>query len=397
MIPQVISGTEDKRGNIHVEFMLAESGYLNDNDIGFTPQLLTKWHEDKAWEGMVHNAHPSKNHPLAYEKPPLDKSPLGQITYYRAKSANWGFATYVKTKLQDLANNQKRLNGIVRISEEGAKKAWREGKFPKYASSSVFIMERDQNTNLITDAVPIASTSVDRPAFPVDVAGIYGTCEGGEECVTKLAESGCDYCRHEVLTNFENVFSYQKNQDIKESSMSNETPSGESTGTPINKVSETMTSADGKKTETLFQSETVNVDWETKAKELESQLKDANKKIKGYEADKEETDKRFLKLEKDKLETKVRSIIEKIPLAVFDEKEENRESTVQKYLKMYPKMSEEEIMDIVNDRFMIAVKAAAPKKGLKESGRTEVTNDAPLKNSERKADVSIFALTEVFG
>ena len=171
--------------------MLAESGYLNDNEIGFTPELLERWNKEKAWEGLVQNAHPSKNHPLIYEdKPPSGTSLAERALHYITRFNKWGYGSYLGTKLKDIGKGQKRLLGTFRITDADAKQAWREGRFPKYNSSSVLIVDRDPQSNLITDAIPIASTSVDKPAFPVDVAGIYDECVGGDECVTKLAESG---------------------------------------------------------------------------------------------------------------------------------------------------------------------------------------------------------------
>jgi len=401
---QVIGGVEDSNGDIFVEFMLAESGYLNENNIGFTPELLTKWHNEKSWEGRVHNAHPTKNHPLAYTPPPVDKSPLGQIAYYIGESAKWGFATYTKTKLRDIPNNQKRLNGITRITEEKAKQAWREGKFPKYSSSSVFIFERDANTGLITDAMPIASTSVDRPAFPVDIAGIYGTCVGGEECVTKLAESArqeCNYCRHDVLTSFENTFSSNSKENISESSMGNDTlapatskldPPTEDTGTPIKKISEEITSADGQKTEVIQE----DIDWKAK---YDAEVKAHKTTQKSHDDLKTNTDDRISKLEINEFRLKVRNIIDKVPLDIgFDNKEDNREKAVERYVKLFGKMSEKEILEEVQDKYSLIQKVAVQnntkKTGLKESG---ISNDMPLRNTTDKADSRILNITKVFG
>ncbi len=386
--------------------MLAESGYLNDNEIGFTPELLTKWHKQDAWAGLVQNAHPTKNHPLVYEPKPDPGAPIGErVAHYITKSAKWGYGSYVKTKLQDMKNGQKRLLGIFRITEEDAKKAWREKKFPKYNSSSVLIVDRDPNTNLITDAIPIASTSVDKPAFPVDVAGIYGECEGGDECVTKLAESsmGCEYCRHAVLTSFVNNFSSNSNDSISESSMVEEKPQSDSntedneeekaegtnTGTPFAKLSETHTSADGSKTETIME----DVDYK---KKYEEELK-AHEQTKKAKTDYENTTtERILNIEKDRLGTKIKSILDKVPLGLaFDGKEENRQKELKKYVSRYTGKNEKEIIEDVEDKYMIVMKVKEHSKKLGESGL--ISNDAPLKNTVEKGDASIFDIVGVFG
>jgi len=171
-------------------------------------------------------------------------------------------------------------------------------------------------------------------------------------------------------------------------------PSGESTGTPIDKVSETHTSADGKITEIIQE----GVDWKSKYETLEKEHQEATKKAKEYDAYKAETDKRFEKIFKEKLESKVRNIVEKVPLKFFEGKEENREAKIQKYVKQYPKLTEEEIIDNVQEQFRIAqvITIEAKTKGLKESGL--ISNDAPLKNNTAtKGDVGIFSITEVFG
>lgn len=406
---EVISGHEDKKGNIHVVTMLAESGYLNDNDIGFTPELLTKWHNQKAWEGCVQNAHPSKNHPLVYEdKPSPDASFTEKVKHYITRSTKWAYGNYLHTKLKDIQGGQKRLLGTFRITDADAKQAWREGKFPKYNSSSVLIVSRDPNTNLITDAVPIASTSVDKPAFPVDVAGIYEQCEGGDECVTKLAESSCEYCRHKVLTSFENTFSSNSDENVSESSMVNEKPGSESekpeeeedkgagdteaksTGTPFDKLSETHTSADGQTTETV----TGEIDYK---KKYEDELKAHNLTKKEKETLQASTDERIMNIEKDRLSTKIKSILDKIPLNLaFDGKEENRAKELKKWIGKYNGKNEKEIIEDVEDKFMIAMKVKEHGKKLGESGL--ISNDAPLTSGDTsKASTSIFDVTEVFG
>ena len=403
---QVLSGHEDKKGNIHVTTMLAESGYLNDNDIGFTPGLLEKWHKENAWEGLVQNAHPTKNHPLVYEdKPPQGATLMERALHYITKSNKWGYGNYLKTKLKDIGNGQKRLLGIFRITEETAKQAWREGKFPKYNSSSVLIKERDPQTNLITDAIPIASTSVDRPAFPVDVAGIYEQCEGGDECVTKLAESSCEYCRHQVLTSFSHTFSSNSDENISESSMVNEKPGSESekpeeeekekpegreTGTPFDKISETHTSADGTKTETI----TGEIDYKKKYEEEVKAHNTTKKEKADYEST---TTERILNIERDRLGTKIKSILDKVPLGLaFDGKEENRQKELKKWVSKYTGKNEKEIIEDVEDKFMIALKVKEHSKKLGESGL--ISNDAPLTTSDStQASTTIFDATGVFG
>jgi hypothetical protein len=399
---QVLSGHEDKKGNIHVVTMLAESGYLNENDIGFTPELLTKWHKQNAWEGLVQNAHPSKNHPLVYEdKPSPNASFMERVKHYITRSTKWAYGSYLHTKLKDVDNGQKRLLGTFRITDADAKQAWREGKFPKYNSSSVLIVSRDPQTNLITDAVPIASTSVDKPAFPVDVAGIYEQCEGGDECVTKLAESSCEYCRHKVLTSFENTFSSNSSENISESSMGDSDKDNEqsktnaedkpatNTGTEIEKISETHTSADGK-TETILE----ELDYK---KKYEDEVKAHTLTKKEKETLQASTDERIMNIEKDRLSTKIKSILDKIPLnLVFDGKEENREKALKKYVSKYTGKNEKEIIEDVEDRYMIAIKVKEHGKKLGESG--QISNDAKLlNNDEVKGDTRIFDATGVFG
>lgn len=386
--------------------MLAESGYLNDNKIGFTSSLLEKWHKQDSWQGLVQNAHPTKNHPLVYEPKPEPGAPIGErVAHYISKSAKWGYGNYIKTKLQDIKGGQKRLLGIFRITEPGAKQAWREGKFPKYNSSSVLIVNRDPSTDLITDAIPIASTSVDKPAFPVDVAGVYDECEGGDECVTKLAESSasCEYCRHEVLTSFKNNFSSNSSETISENSMveekpqsdsnsedkEQEKPEGQSTGTPFDKLSETHTSADGSKTETI----TEEVDYK---KKYEEELKAHNQTKKAKTDYENTTAERILNIEKNALTTKVKAILDKVPLNLaFDGSEDNRSKELKKWINKFNGKNEKEIIEDVEDKYMIVMKVKEHKK-LGESGL--ISNDAKLINTEEaKGNTSIFDATGVFG
>lgn len=401
---QVRRGYE-KNGDIYVEVLLGESGYINDNDVGFTPEILEQWHKNGSWQGKVQNVHPSHNHPLVYEpKMPVDAPIPDQLNHYISKSVKYGFGTFVKTKLESSPTGNKRLWGIFRIQDEGAKQAWREGKFPRFSSSSVLITGRDSK-GLVTSGYPIASSSVDKPAFPVDIAKIKNECEGGPECVTKLAESGC-FCKHTVLTSFENNFSSQYALGLFENSMTDDSKSGsldsKSEGevkegnTGIKKISEEITNADGTKTETIKKEEE-KVDWESKFKDLEKEHKKTLKAKEEYES---ETNRKFDKIFKEKLEGNIRSKLEKVPLFAFDDKEENREEEVSKLMKLYPKLSEEEILGIAEEKYKLAPKIVEVSKRRGKVGESGlISNDGKL--IVEKSDVPDKALIlhahEVFG
>ena len=81
----------------------------------------------------------------------------------------------------------------------------------------------------------------------------------------------------------------------------------------------------------------------------------------------------------------------------FDGKEENREKQLKKYVNKYTGKNEKEILEDVEDKYMIVLKIKEHAKGkVGESGL--ISNDAPLTSGEdRKASTSIFDITGVFG
>jgi hypothetical protein len=395
----VVSGFEDEKGDIYVKVLLGESGYINNNNVGFTPEILAKWHREGSWQGKVQNVHPSGNHPLAYEPKIPHTAPIPeQLDHYTRLSNKYGFGTFVNTELKAKPDGNNALYGIFRMVDEGAKQAWREGKYPKYSSSSVLIVAENEK-GLTTAGYPIASTCVKMPAFPVDVAEIKNHCTGGPECVTKLAESGC-FCKHEVLTNFGNNFSSQEAKGLFENSMVDDTKpkdSSSETEQPTDplKQTQTQTSADGTTT-TQVTSEKVEdeVDWKSKFAELDKEHKKILKAKEDYES---ETNRKFDKIFKEKLEGSIRAKLEKVPLFAFDNKEDNRDKEVDKFMKFYPKLSEDEILNIAEEKYKLAPQlvAVANKKG--KVGESGITNDGRLITEDSGSHGDIRKAHEVFG
>lgn len=405
---RVISGYENDKGDIFVEFLLAEGDTLNKSivnglPLGYTSDLLERWHTEGSWVGVVHNAHPTKNHPLVFEgNPPMTMGESSQVAWYKDRSAKWGFANYVSTKLKTLNDGRKQLFGTARITDENAKRAWREGHFPKFASSSVFIQDRNQ-TGFVTKGIPISCTSVELPAYPLDVAKIHNECHGGNECVHKIAESSynCNTCRHEILTSFENIFSSNSEQKVSESSMTDSDSSkpkpNESSGEGDVKpalVSEEITLDTSGQAITQNKEETV--DWEAKYKELEKSTKKKDREFEDYKTTSEE---RFMKIERKRVEQQIRDILGKVPVFVFDGKEENREAELKKYLKRYDGKNEEAIIEDVNDKYLIAMKVKEHRK-VGESGMdsgSDISNFAPLVSKDGKADPKILDIHNIGG
>lgn len=404
---EVISGYEDKKtGDIFVTIGMADGYVKGKNGIGYTSELLEQWHNTGVWIGKMQNAHPSKNHPLVYEPkvdPKLGES--AQLDYYVSKSNKWGFGTFVKTELKKLANGITRLFGTYRITEEGAKRAWREGKFPKFSSISTLMTQFDEQ-GFTTKAHPIASSSVEKPAMDIDVAKIHAECTGDEHTcgVTKVGESAevnCSYCRHSVLTSFKDNFSSHSNPTIQESSMGNDnadasqSPAGEQ-----NQNQELEGQAPKASEPTRIQGdeekpETQEIDWKAKYEELERATKKEKKSFEEYKTD---TTTKLDRLFKEKLESRIRNQLEKIPLFAFDNKEENRESEIKRFIKLYPRLTEDEIIENVESTYKLApkMKAISEKAKVGESG---ITNDGKLmigESSESKV-VSGAGLDEVFG
>jgi hypothetical protein len=416
---EVVHGEENpKTGDLFIEVVLAESGYLNQATppVGYLPQTIEQMHNDKVWEGKVINAHPSKNHPLVYEPRPKQGWSVAQkVAHYMDKSAKWGFGTIIKTKLSTLKDGiNKRLSGIFHIKDEGAKKAWREGKFPKYNSSSVFILDRDANTGLIKEAIPIASTMVDNPANPLDVAAIQNVCEGGDSCIHKLAESSdhnCLYCRYTVLANFVNKFSSNSIGNVSESSMVNDAEASNPNDTQeaVTTITDETTSASGKPLGENKEKEVVT-DYKALAESLQKELNAKNKELKIETEKNADNTKEITQIKKDKLESKIREILAKVPMFAFENKEENKEEVVKNFMKKFGKLDESEILQDVRDRFALSQKlltiqqkqTASQNKQVAESSRNLITNDGKLNVpeediSESGKRSSILKIDEVFG
>lgn len=407
-----------KDGDIYVPALIAEGNFVNDNGICYTNELLEKWHKENAVEGIAHNAHPTGNHPLAYEdQPPEDLAESAQVEFYRKKSHDWGFGKYVKSVLKTLDNGSKRLLGIFKITDEGAKKAWNEGKFPKFVSSSAFVHQRDLQGN-ITDASLVGVSSVITPAYPPHIAGIDKQCTGGDECISKLAESQskrdhyCMYCRHTILSKISSL----SNEKLSESSMENDgsnsstsgqdattqTPQGEENKSPIKDLGQTHTSADGSQTEEKKGDE--EVDYKALSESLQKELKTAKSELKNKSEAEAKNTETVNKLVKESLSSKIREKLAKIPLFAFDNKEENKEVVVKEFLAYHPRLKEEEILSLVESKYHLAplVMEAHKKQqeagGLKESGL--ITKDGKLvihDENNMDAEVSIYDATGVFG
>ena len=404
MEPQILfKDAYTKDGDIYFPALIAEGDHWNENGICYPSSLLEKWHKEDAVKNLAHNAHPTGNHPLAYEdSPPDEVAESAKVEYYRKKSHDWGFGTYVKSILKTLENGSKRLIGIFKITDAGAKKAWNEGKFPKFVSSSAFVHQKDSEGR-ITDASLVGVSSVKTPAYPPHIAGVDKQCVGGDECLSKLAESSskrdhfCMYCRHTVLSEI----SSHSNEKLSESSMGNEdsgsaaSPPQESTGDAL-KFSETQTSADGKKTEQVSGEE--EIDYKSKYEELEKQHKELNKLYKTEKENSANTSSRLEKIEKDNVKSKIRNLVDKVPLVAFDNKEENREEAVNEFMKFYPRLNESEILEQVSKRYYLAPKIleVASKGKLKESGISD-NGKLVIPEDETNQDVSILDATEVFG
>lgn len=249
-ISKVISGEEQKNGDVHVTFLIAEGDLINKAKHGISSDVLRKWHKLKSWVGLVHNVHTSRNHPLAYYHPPKGLTESGLIDAYKAESERWGIGRFVETKLVEMGNGAARLLGIVKLYNT-AKKMWKVGKFPLYSSSSVYATE--EKNGLVTDGVPISNTSVDEPAYGIELAKTHGECEGGEECVTKLlenSENGLCQKTIDILSSFENNVSSHSVKKLHESSM------GENDGSSNDSATEAKDAVTGTVETTSAETET---------------------------------------------------------------------------------------------------------------------------------------------
>ncbi|HJX79125.1 hypothetical protein [Glutamicibacter sp.] len=404
--PQILDGSYTQGNDIYVPCLIADGDYFNENGIGFPSSLLEQWHETDAWVGRVHNAHPSGNHPLAYEDPPADDlAESAQIDYYLKKSADWAFGTYVKTQLKTLANGSKRLIGIMRIADEGAKRAWKEGKFPQFVSSSVFVLQRDKK-GFITDAYPLGVSSVKTPAYPPHIAGVSKQCTGGTECISQLVESSkkrdhnCEYCRYTVLSNFSHKYSSHSFGKVQESSMVDDKPNSPPEGEVKDAVTgqvETL-SADGKTK--LPKGEEQEIDWKTKFESLNKEHSELKSKHKITEETNSDNNKKIEKLMRRNVETAVRAKVDKVPMFVFDNKEENKEEAIKKFVSRFGKLTEEEILQDIDDTYHLAPKMMEiSQKGKRVGESGLITNDGKLtlNKDEPTNEFSIFDATGVFG
>jgi len=410
--PQILfKDAYTKDGDIYVPALIAEGELWNENGICYTSELLEKWHKEDAVKGLAHNAHSTGNHPLAYEpSAPDDLAESAQVEYYRKKSHDWGFASYVKSILKTLDNGSKRLIGIFKITDNDVKKAWRERKFPRFVSSSAFVHQRDEKGR-ITDASLVGVSSVKTPAYPPHIAGVDKQCTGGDECISKLAESNskrdhyCMYCRYTTLSEISSL----SNEKLSESSMENDSPTsdkkpegaeaGSENESPIKDLGQTQTSADGSKTEQISEEE---VDYKSKYESLLAEHTIAKKALKTANDSIATNTENVNKLIKESLGSKIRERLAKVPLFAFENKEENKEEVVKEFLALHPKIDEKTILSLVEKRYMLAplvTKAheQSKDKNLQESGL--ITDDGKLvihDEKEKETGFSILDATGVF-
>jgi len=191
-----------------------------------------------------------------------------------------------------------------------------------------------------------------------------------------------------IMSSFQNTFSSHSDEKLHESSMGNE-DSGTSTEAetkPQDAVTGTVEtqSAEGKPAAGTEQENIEELrEFKKKYLAMEPELKELKKSKKEYDDYKADTDKRLAKIESEKVEGKIRNLIEKIPLVIFENKEDNREEEIKKNMKLYGKLSEDELLDHVREKFKLSTKlveVSNKKSGLKESGF--ISNNAPAKNSE---------------
>ena len=409
MEPQILfKDAYVKNGNIYVPALIAEGDYTNENGICYASSLLEKWHKENAILGIAHNAHPTGNHPLAYEDtPPDDLAESAQVDYYRKKSHDWGFGTYVKSILKTLETGSKRLIGIFKITDDGAKKAWNEKKFPPFVSSSAFVHQ--QKDGVITDASLVGVSSVNKPAYPEHIAGVSKQCTGGDECITQLAESSnkrdhyCLYCRHTILSKI----SSHSVRKVSESSMANDndssgqkTPGSEvETEIPIKDMGQTETDSKGNTKETEGSEQ--ELDYKKLFEDATKEISTLKKSLKTANEANDTNTKDIAKLKEKSLKSAISEKLAKVPLFAFDNKEENKDEVVKEFLGLQSKLEEKEILDLVDKRYMLAPKIVEITKRSKLGESGMITDEGKLINHETNEDSNdtddLLSATEVFG
>ena len=159
------------------------------------------------------------------------------------------------------------------------------------------------------------------------------------------------------------------------------------------------TSAENQESKTGNEQENLEELREIKKKYLamEPEFKELKKKSKADDEYKADVDKRFKKIETEKVEGKIRNLIEKIPLSIFENKEDKREEAITSTMKLYGKLNEDELIGFVKDKYsvvekLVQVSTKQNGKNLKESGF--ISNKAPAgtgnsEDGERKHRGSI--------
>lgn len=209
-----------RKGRKFVTVFLAEGNTKDANGVGLADSYLEEFGRQMVADRIGHTAlaYPTAGHPK-WKNAPLSLVQSGNTTaiasFYKKQAEDNRIGTYISTFVKNIPElGKRRLLGTFEINDPVYQKMWDEKKFPRWNSTSIYELERNQE-GFITKAIPIDNCSVNDPHYGIQRAGIYHVCDGdkAEDCISEaqqilIKQSGgiCSLCKNSSAQLFTEFF-----------------------------------------------------------------------------------------------------------------------------------------------------------------------------------------------
>lgn len=395
----------ESQGNYFTKIPILIGDYINKKGIGVRNKDIPR--TEYSWVDTDYTVHPSKNHPPI---PPVHGG-ADPISWILAHNRKYSIGKVVDIDRTTADNGIHTLKGTVQFAEPKlAKQAYELGVIPLYNSNSIFETARDEKTGLTTDYIPVDNCAVDTPAGELELFKTGAFCEGGNECIHDLKQSGinskCGYCKLEALKSFK--FHYPINDSHnstnlqQSSSMSTEAstagtePKPDTTTKADDKTkSKSSKGSEGKGAETAKTEKTINdsgwvsskedepeteeseeveeTETEKKSKSKEKEEPNYKKMYEDEKAKNDSTNKTVTELLAESRMNKLKEKFNALPQEIWENDEKAKMKDVEFFNSLYDKKVDEPLLNKIFEKFVskIPIKALNEVKGkMKQSGMT---------------------------
>lgn len=379
-----------KKGKKYVTVFLAEGDTKDKNGVGIADSYLEEFGKQFVSDQITQTAlaYPSAGHPK-YQKPPIELRQSGNtsaiIKWYKKQALPYRIGTFVNTFVKKIVETGKRrLLGTFVIEDPKYQKMWDEKRFPKWNSTSLYELETD-NRGFITNAIPVDNCSVNDPHYGTQRAGIYHTCEGGDECITEsqqavIKQSGgmCSLCKNSSVQLFTEFFDPNNPHISLDEILQSGNLTDDTNSTPANNAEgdiKMVTLPDdtqklieekkeGVKEETT--KEEPERDWKAYALELEGKAKTITDELKDKYVPKAQFEKLTKELRLNKVTSTLGNIRKQMPDLFKDDAEFTKK--VEFYHNL--KMTDEEVLELIAENIKMIAPIAKQNEKLRQSGNT---------------------------